>query len=516
MTLPRWLAPGAIAFLVIWLAMLVAGRSEMLRDPGTFWHTTTGEIILADGFLRHDPYTFTFHGTWWVPSQWLGEVAMALAHRAAGFDAQLLGAVTVLAATFAFVAARLLRTGLNPVAVGAVVVLGLAASASHFHVRPHVATMAGLAVTVALLTDFDSGKIPLRRLFWLVPLYVFWVNVHGGVIGGFATVAIATAGWVAFRTVGLPSPVDSRRTAVVLALLVAACGLTALANPYAADTPRVWKVIMGEPVLKEIIKEHRPLDPAEPYSWPVFGVAALYFLTLAGVNWRDIRVTWLLPVVWLVLAAERCRHAPLFALTSLVAVAAMWPHTRWAAMLAKSRPDFYDPNSPPPDRPWWASVWLPAVVVLLAFGLQANGVRVPVVGAGWARHDPRHWPLELLDVLREHEPRPGHPNHLFNDYTDGGFVIYHTPGYRVFVDDRCEVFGGQWLKDFVVANHADTPPAERAAAFARWEREYGGFDFALTRAGTGFEEHIKDAPGWECLKRSPRGAFYRRTISGTQ
>ena len=77
MKLPRWLAPGAVAFLAVWLLLLAAGRSAFFHDPGTFWHTTTGELVLKDGFLRADPYTFTFAGEWWVPYQWLGEVGMA-------------------------------------------------------------------------------------------------------------------------------------------------------------------------------------------------------------------------------------------------------------------------------------------------------------------------------------------------------------------------------------------------------------------------------------------------------
>ncbi len=62
MTLPRWLGPGAVAFVALWVLLLAAGRSSFLRDPGTFWHVTTGELILADGFIRTDPYTFTFGG----------------------------------------------------------------------------------------------------------------------------------------------------------------------------------------------------------------------------------------------------------------------------------------------------------------------------------------------------------------------------------------------------------------------------------------------------------------------
>ena len=113
MTLPRFIGSGAIAFLAFWGLLLAAGRSALLHDPGTFWHTTTGEHILAEGFIRSDPYTFTFAGAWWVPYQWLGEVTMALAHRVAGFDAQLLGAVTIIAVTFACLTVRALRTGVN-------------------------------------------------------------------------------------------------------------------------------------------------------------------------------------------------------------------------------------------------------------------------------------------------------------------------------------------------------------------------------------------------------------------
>jgi len=477
----------------------------MMRDPGTFWHITTGEIILKDGLVRHDSYTFTFAGTWWVPHQWLGEVGMALVHRAGGFDAELLSAVTILAAAFALLTARLLRTGLHPVAVVALVLVGLAAAGSHFHVRPHVVTIASLAITAVLLADYELGLIPVRRLLWLIPLFILWTNIHGGVLGGFGTVMIVVGGWIIFWRLGRPSPVNSWRSAGLLALFAAGCGLTALVNPYGLDLLRAWQVIMGAPELTQIIKEHRPLSLSEPYAWLVLGLAAIYLTALAGVKPRDVRVTWLLPLIWLEQSFERCRHAALFVVVVLPAIAAMWPSTRWAHWLAKHRPDFYEPPAQPIARPWWANVWLPVVVVLMSLTLEAARVPVPLIGSGWAQHSAKHWPVEVLDVLKANEPKAGEPNHLFNDYSDGGFAIYHTPGYKVFVDDRCEVFGGPWLVDFVQAGQTDT-----AAAMAKWQAAYGGFDFALTRTGTGFDDYFQTAPGWECVKRGTTAAFYRR------
>lgn len=499
----RFLAPGAVAFLAIWLVLLAAGRSNFLRDPGTFWHVTTGERILADGFIRTDPYTFTFAGTWWVPYQWLGEVAMALGHRFGGFDALLLGAVTILAAVFAWLAVRLIDTGLQPIAAGAIAIFALAASSSHFHVRPHLFTIAGMAITMVALLDVESGRRPIRRLFWLVPFYVVWVNVHGGALGGMATIVLAAGGWIAAWLLGRPGPVQSMRDAVGLLGVAAACCLTAFVNPYGLDLLRTWHVIMGEPVLRQIIQEHSALDWANPTTWPVLGFAAFYVFLLFGANWREWRVTWLLPLVWFALSLDRVRHAPLFAVLALAAIADLWPHTRWAQRLQLHRPDLYRPGSAT-VRPLWTHFAIPAAFVLLSLVLILSKVEAPPIGANWARHDPKHWPVELLEALKEHEPH-GSGNRIFNDYIDGGFIIYHAPGYKVFVDDRCEVFGGAWLKDFVIAGSQGT-----AEAIARWEKEYGPFEFALTRTGTGFDGYFAASPGWTCVKRTETAAFYRR------
>jgi hypothetical protein len=321
-----------------------------------------------------------------------------------------------------------------------------------------------------------------------------------------------------------------RDAAWVLGVAVA-CALTAFVNPYGFDLIRTWHVIMGEPVLKQIIQEHCPLDPAQPGAWPVLGYAALYVVTLLGVPVRQVRVSWLLPLVWLVLAFDRVRHAPLFAVVSLAAIAAMWPHTRWADRLKRTRPDLYQPPQPSSDQvgpavpavlpgrhsrpyeapaeeartPLWANVLLPVVAVLTVLVLQAARVEVPVVGAGWAYHDPHHWPVELIDTLKENEPHSAVGNHLFNDYIDGGFVIYHAPGYKVFVDDRCEVFGGEWLREFVVAGTVDT-----AAAIRQWEAKYDRFDFALTRTGTGFDEYFAKSDEWRLVKHTETANFYKR------
>ena len=185
----------------IWLFFMVGARSRLFRDPGTFWHTVAGRQILASrAFIDTDPFSFTFGGRPWVPYEWLGECVMAVLDDFGGLDTLLLATATVLACLYAWVAHRLLRCGLHWLPTALITMLTVAASANHLHVRPHISTILFLGLTFGWLCDFESGRIGMRRLWWLVPLFWLWSNIHGGVLGGVATIVLgsragAFSGW---------------------------------------------------------------------------------------------------------------------------------------------------------------------------------------------------------------------------------------------------------------------------------------------------------------------------------
>jgi hypothetical protein len=491
--------------LAVWLLLLIGGRERLFRDPGTFWHTVVGERILSTGeFLDHDPFSYTFGGQPWVPYEWLGECAMALIHRVDGFDSLLLAATAGIAFVFTWAASRLLRSGLHWSLTTLVVVLLFAASTSHLHVRPHLFTIAFLAITFAWLVDFEAGRMTMRRLLWLIPLFIVWTNTHGGMLGGLGTMALALAGWCAWRVLGLQSPLRDCRSMFDLAGLVVVCGLTAFVNPYGVELPRTWYTIMHAPLLPEIIQEHAPLNPWRPDGLMVLGFGLVYLLALLGAAPRQWRVTWLLPLVWLVLACLRIRHAPLFAITATLSLADLLPHTRWARWLARPGSDLFRfPTEASPGRWRWRPVLLPIVLVGLAFGLQAARATVPVFGHGWGRHDLEQWPVELLPELRQQaDANPG--AHIFNEYEYGGFLIYYTPELRVFVDDRCEVYGDQWLSEYVRADADPGPYLNKS------EHEHGPFVLALTRTGSGYDRYFDRSAEWSVLKRTSTATLYRR------
>ena len=187
-----------------------------------------------------------------------------------------------------------------------------------------------LGVTFAWLCDYEAGRIPLRRLIWLVPIYVIWTNVHGGMVGGVATMAVTFIGWLVAARVGWAEssrpttpnqaemlvkepfggprrlgPPYSGRMLLGLGLLIVVCGLTAFVNPYDIALPRVWFALMGSKVLPELIIEHAPLRYAPREAVAVLAFAAVYLAALVGTWPKRPQVSWLIPLVWLALRRLR-------------------------------------------------------------------------------------------------------------------------------------------------------------------------------------------------------------------
>jgi hypothetical protein len=505
----RYWRPETGFFLGLWFILMIGGQSRFFQDPGTFWHTVVGEEMLTQRHLIYrDSFSFTFAGQRWSPHQWLGECLMALLHRIDRFDTLLVTTVTILAALYTWLAHRLLRSGLHWSLAAVVVGLTVAASSSHFHIRSHIATIVFTGLTFDYLCDFEAGRKSLGRLAWLVPMFLFWINVHGGILATLPLMGMAFLYWCGAALLGKPSPIRSLSQAAAFVVLMLACGLTAFINPYGLRLPQIWLEIMAAD-LPQIIQEHARLDPTKPDGWIVLVFGAIYGLVFLNVRPRWPRAMWLLPLVWFFFACSRIRHAPLFAITAAVAIADMLPYTRWAARRAASGSDLFQFRTEAvhseSGRFAWRPAILPICLILIALILQVGQVPVPVVGHGWARLDPNYWPVELLPQLRILENERPEGTAIFNEYLFGGFLIYHTPGFRVFVDDRCELYGDRWLEEYVRAEWQET-----AAYIKDCERRYPPFHLALTATGSGFDRFFRNCKEWTLVQETEAASLYRR------
>ena len=99
-------------------AVLAAFAGSILQDPDSWWQVKVGLDFLANRtFPTVDPYSYTFAGQPWIAKEWLGQVLLALAYRAGGWN----GVVTLIIATISltvFLMGWFLSAWLKPIAGG--------------------------------------------------------------------------------------------------------------------------------------------------------------------------------------------------------------------------------------------------------------------------------------------------------------------------------------------------------------------------------------------------------------
>ena len=334
---------AAAIFTSAWLLLFMAGQSKLFRDPGTFAHTVFGEHILDSGHLIYqDSYSFTRFGEIWIAQQWLGEFIMAVTQRMAGLDGLLVVTVSLIALLYSSLALRIERSGMNLALGSLILALSLAAGSHHFHVRPHIVTILFMTLTYSKLCDVETGRKSITSLFWLIPVFVIWANIHGGVLGGLFSLLIAAAGWTLACLLGSISPLQNKKALTILWAVVLLGFATPLVNPYGLKLPSTWLNIMGSSAVSQLIQEHASVVTLLYYGETSSYRSPLPFCSASACfTWpcwpaptgRIRRVTWLIPLIWFFLSLSRIRHAPLFAMMAIVAIAEMFPCCRWVRSL---------------------------------------------------------------------------------------------------------------------------------------------------------------------------------------
>jgi hypothetical protein len=269
--------------------------------------------------------------------------------------------------------------------------------------------------------------------------------------------------------------------------------------------------------LPEIIQEHAPIKWSDSVGLFTAICALGYFVVLVGLlrwpmnrhasrllcveRWfyTAPRVTWLLPSVWLYLACDRVRNAPLFATLAVLAIAEILPNSRWAKYL--SRKGWFARPAHLTSRfcaPRWKSLTACLCLTL--------GISTLVVRHGWAHLDPRIWPVDLLPELSKLNRAAEPEARIFNSYHDGGYLIFFCPRLKVFIDDRCELFGDRMLRDYVQAEQSDPGRIEA------WHERYG-FNSALVRNDTPFDRFLQADRRWKLVQRGACASLYKRADS---
>ncbi|MFI4973884.1 MAG: hypothetical protein ACHP84_05015 [Caulobacterales bacterium] len=444
---------------VVLLAM-ASFLPRVFIDGDTNWHVAAGRWILDHGQVpKTDPFSYTFAGKPWLAHEWLSEVFMTLAWRAAGWSGVvlLIGAAAGLA--YALIAAEL-RLWLGPLGQAIGLALSVTLLEPFLFARPHVMALPMLVIwTRGLLAARRRDRAPHWRL---LPLMVLWANLHAsfifgvGLIGPFALEALAQSqnkpralvGWGLFGVVAL---------------------LLALATPHGVQGLIFPFQVLGMKTLPDIL-EWRSANFQQ-----VGELETVLLITLFLGLWRGVRV-------------------PLFRLLLLIALVHMvLQHIRQQSVLAVLAPlllaePFGRAVSPArkgtrepgrADRRLAAATAAVAAVVFL--GVAGYRLLLPVV-----RQDNENVPVTAL----AHVPADIRAQPVFNEYAFGGYLIFS--GVRPYVDGRADMYGDDFVKRYLEILSADQPQVNQA--ITRW-----GIRWTILSPRGRLVAMLDRSPGWRRL-----------------
>jgi len=63
-------------FTILFAVSLFAMAARETLDPDMWWHIRTGEVIVNEGILHEDVFSFTVPDNEWITHEWLSQVIM--------------------------------------------------------------------------------------------------------------------------------------------------------------------------------------------------------------------------------------------------------------------------------------------------------------------------------------------------------------------------------------------------------------------------------------------------------
>lgn len=269
-------------------------------DPDMWWHLASGRWMIEHGeILKVDIFSSTATGRPYAVGEWLGQVALAAAHGAAGWTGvAVLRAALVAVAAFFLSRVALRAAAASPLDVAPVwrnaiaislVGLALALSKIAWTDRPQLVTIALFPVLLDLLFMARAGS--RRALFAVPPLLFLWSDLHAGYALGLVVVALFAL-----------DAALARRNAGAFALTAAVSFVVVVANPGAIGVLPATAHVATAP---RIILEESPPDVLTPAGavFALFAVAVIAaFLVRGG---PLLAAVLLIPLLWLALSAQR-------------------------------------------------------------------------------------------------------------------------------------------------------------------------------------------------------------------
>jgi len=387
---------------------------QSMADPDIWWHLRDAQLQLSThSFLTHDLFSYTAAGSPWMDHEWLSELPFYAAFHLFGnsgiYFVTLLTAETIFLGLFYLIylqSASVLSSLLTTV-------LGVLSSTVSIGPRTLLFGWVLLVIELIILAHATRRK----ALIWTLPfLFAIWVNTHGSWLIGiilFALFVIASA--INISAGSIDNPAATREDIKRLILCWTASVAALFVNPYG------WRLVLypfdlafRQKLNIANVDEWKTLDFHSPRGRILFVCLLLlfFFQLLRNRKWTLFELA--LAAMGLYSAFTYSRFLFLAAILFMPSLAKSFA-TRTAAQRRSL-------------SPLVAGALLFLVVCAVVGKLKApNQITT---------NTDTRYPNQALPFLNNFHP----DGNVFNEYTWGGFLIWHEHQIPVFMDSRVDIF----------------------------------------------------------------------------
>jgi hypothetical protein len=458
-------APGWIHFVVpsvadllfvtllLGLSLGALGRL-LLRDADIGWHIRDGQqMLLHHAITRTDSFSSTMNGHTWYAWEWLYDVLIAVIHQVFGLNGVVFYSAAIIAATFVLTLYLALRRGGNLPVTLFLLILSLGAAAVHFLARPHVLSWLFAVIWFELLDSAASGQG--RRVFWLPALMVLWVNLHGGFVLGFAMLLLyLVGGAMEYFTAGEKRG-ETQRWLQRLGLVTLLTLVASFINPYGYYLHvHIYRYLSDRFLMNQISEFLSPdFHSAAQQCFAILFIVTM--VTLATARQRPSAARLLIILFAAYSGFYATRNLPTSALLMTLVIAPILSENLAEAGRSSSVAlwlrqclswlNSFGTRMGNLELRFRGHVWIVLVFVL---GLWACAHRGRLGSTQFinAYFDDKRFPVQAAEYMAQHDLREP----VFSlDYW-GGYLIYRLyPRTKVMVDDRHDLYGDQFFKDYL-------------------------------------------------------------------
>jgi len=448
-------------------------------DTDLGWHLRYGQHIFETASVfRKNKIGFFLPEYQWIHSYSLYQLITFVVYKYLGFGGlAFLGAGIISLIAWTIIASFPKKT-FWPV-FGILLTLFLSLPATNMGYRSQTLSILGFSTLLYLL----SKPIDKKSLFLIPVIFLIWANLHGGFIFGFVLLGFHFLEKIIRK---------KNKEAVGLAIASITAFLATLINPFGFKI--YWESYRHSWYpLNKLIAEWTP--PNSLYVLVILSIASLVIIKLLSLKISDFfkkeglvtfGLSWLF---FTYLSFKAKRHLPFFALSSVYLLAKLFSEKKGGRRLINK-----------------ACLLLTGLILLTI--IVAHLVNPPNLKNYWQQiASQKSWPLpeKAIEFLKGKEELC--PN-LFNTYEWGGYLSWHLPKVKTFVDGRMPAWPTPEGKSPYTI-YLEIIQARNG--FSQRLIDYNA-DCLFISKGTFLDLELKNNPiyPWEIIYQDDRATIYKR------